>query len=130
MYSNKFDLHNWSNYFTLVVQTKLYTEDWIGLKTLDEAGRVKYIKVPGNHLGISKPDMKKYVVPYLQEEEEEEEDETSKQEGDSVRLNQQSDQNSDQPQAIGSMVDGSSSYRWPSPVKNFFGEMLGVKVDQ
>ncbi|XP_024026854.1 palmitoyl-protein thioesterase 1 [Morus notabilis] len=46
-------------------QTKLYIEDWIGLKALDEAGRVKYIAVPGNHLGISKSDMKKHVVPYL-----------------------------------------------------------------
>ena len=48
-------------------QTKLYTEDWIGLKTLDEAGRVKYISVGGNHLGISHSDMKRYVVPYLEE---------------------------------------------------------------
>lgn len=46
-------------------QTLLYTEDWIGLKTLDDAGRVKYVSVAGNHLGISKSDMKKYVVPYL-----------------------------------------------------------------
>lgn len=49
-------------------QTKLYTEDWIGLKTLDDSGRVKYIKVAGNHLGISKEDMRKYVVPYLEDD--------------------------------------------------------------
>jgi palmitoyl-protein thioesterase len=49
----------------LCVQTKLYEEDWIGLKTLDEAGRVKFVSVPGGHLGISKGDMKKYIVPYL-----------------------------------------------------------------
>lgn len=47
-------------------QTKLYIEDWIGLKTLDEAGRVKYISVPGDHVKISNSDMKKYVIPYLQ----------------------------------------------------------------
>ncbi|KAL8150868.1 hypothetical protein V2J09_020676 [Rumex salicifolius] len=47
-------------------QTKLYTEDWIGLKALDEAGRVKYVSVPGNHLGISKSDMKEYIVPCLE----------------------------------------------------------------
>lgn len=47
------------------MQTKLYTEDWIGLKTLDEAGRVHFISVPGKHLGISEADMKKHVVPYL-----------------------------------------------------------------
>ncbi|AES94306.1 palmitoyl protein thioesterase family protein [Medicago truncatula] len=46
-------------------ETKLYTEDWIGLKTLDEAGRVHFISVPGKHLGISEADMKKHVVPYL-----------------------------------------------------------------
>lgn len=46
-------------------QTKLYIEDWIGLKTLDDAGKVKFVSVPGNHLGISRKDMKKYIVPYL-----------------------------------------------------------------
>ncbi|KAJ7952551.1 palmitoyl-protein thioesterase 1-like [Quillaja saponaria] len=48
-------------------QTKLYTEDWIGLRSLDEAGRVKYISVQGDHLGISVRDMTKYVVPYLKD---------------------------------------------------------------
>ncbi|CAL9132742.1 unnamed protein product, partial [Musa acuminata var. zebrina] len=48
-------------------QTTLYTEDWIGLKTLDDAGRVKFISVKGNHLRISQSDMKKYIVPYLEE---------------------------------------------------------------
>ncbi|CAL4940639.1 unnamed protein product [Urochloa decumbens] len=46
-------------------KTKLYTEDWIGLKTLDEAGRVKFVSVPGGHLRISRSDMKKFIVPYL-----------------------------------------------------------------
>ncbi|XP_026401364.1 palmitoyl-protein thioesterase 1-like isoform X1 [Papaver somniferum] len=46
-------------------QTPLYTEDWIGLKTLDDAGKVKYVSVPGNHLQISRSGMKEYVVPYL-----------------------------------------------------------------
>ncbi|XP_074576472.1 uncharacterized protein LOC141832997 [Curcuma longa] len=52
-------------------QTALYTEDWIGLKTLDDAGRVKYISVRGNHLKISHSDMKKHIVPYLEEQPEE-----------------------------------------------------------
>lgn len=47
------------------LQTKLYTEDWIGLRTLDEAGKVKFVSVSGNHLAISRSDMKKYIVPYL-----------------------------------------------------------------
>ncbi|CAB4299924.1 unnamed protein product [Prunus armeniaca] len=49
-------------------ETKLYTEDWIGLKTLDEAGKVKFINVSGGHLRISRSDMKRYVVPYLEDE--------------------------------------------------------------
>eukprot|EP00262_Sarcandra_glabra_P006846 TRINITY_DN19400_c0_g1_i1.p1 TRINITY_DN19400_c0_g1~~TRINITY_DN19400_c0_g1_i1.p1 ORF type:complete len:317 (+),score=35.27 TRINITY_DN19400_c0_g1_i1:210-1160(+) len=49
-------------------QTALYIEDWIGLKTLDDAGRVKYVNVSGNHLGISESDMKKYIVPYLEDQ--------------------------------------------------------------
>lgn len=48
------------------LQTKLYIEDWIGLKTLDKAGRVKYISVAGDHIKISNSDMRKYVTPYLQ----------------------------------------------------------------
>ncbi|XP_045818766.1 palmitoyl-protein thioesterase 1-like isoform X3 [Trifolium pratense] len=46
-------------------ETKLYIEDWIGLRALDEAGRVHFISVPGKHLGISEADMKKHIVPYL-----------------------------------------------------------------
>lgn len=51
------------------MQTKLYIEDWIGLRTLDEAGKVKFINVTGNHLDISTSDMEKYVVPYLKDKE-------------------------------------------------------------
>ncbi|XP_042505215.1 palmitoyl-protein thioesterase 1-like isoform X2 [Macadamia integrifolia] len=47
-------------------QTALYVQDWIGLKTLDDAGKVKYISVPGNHLEISQSVMKKYILPYLE----------------------------------------------------------------
>ncbi|KAH1106830.1 hypothetical protein J1N35_010598 [Gossypium stocksii] len=46
-------------------ETELYKEDWIGLKTLDEAGKVKFVNVSGSHLKISESDMKKYIVPYL-----------------------------------------------------------------
>lgn len=91
-------------------QTKFYSEDWIGLKTLDEAGRVKYIQVAGNHLGISTDDMKKHVVPYL-------EDAASK----NMRVSEQS--------FDGSALDGSSSYQWPSSVKSFFEELLDVEKD-
>ncbi|KAL0324508.1 UNVERIFIED_CONTAM: Palmitoyl-protein thioesterase 1 [Sesamum calycinum] len=86
---------------------------------------VKYITVPGNHLGISKDDMKKYVVPYL-------EDDTSK-EGNIHPRNvdsQWKEQKFGQPNAEGSMdvkFDESSSYQWPSSVKNFFSELLGLR---
>ncbi|CAN7081120.1 unnamed protein product [Brassica oleracea var. botrytis] len=46
-------------------QTKLYTEDWIGLKALDDVGKVKYVSVSGDHLMIAYNDVVKYVVPYL-----------------------------------------------------------------
>ncbi|CAH1412200.1 unnamed protein product [Lactuca virosa] len=49
-------------------ETRLYIEDWIGLRTLDEAGRVKFVTVTGGHLEISDDDMKKYIVPYLVDE--------------------------------------------------------------
>ncbi|KAM0926467.1 hypothetical protein ACQ4PT_003533 [Festuca glaucescens] len=49
-------------------KTKLYEEDWIGLKTLDDTGRVKFVSVPGGHLGISDSDMMKHIVPYLMDE--------------------------------------------------------------
>ncbi|KAI5655752.1 hypothetical protein M9H77_32939 [Catharanthus roseus] len=51
----------------VLIMTELYKEDWIGLKTLDDAGKVKFISVPGNHLGISRSDMRKHVIPYLQD---------------------------------------------------------------
>ncbi|XP_027771401.1 palmitoyl-protein thioesterase 1 isoform X3 [Solanum pennellii] len=54
--------------FTTVLpahKTKLYTEDWIGLKKLDEAGKVKLFKVCGSHLEISTSEIKKNILPYL-----------------------------------------------------------------
>lgn len=101
-------IHTYIFFFPfLLVQTKLYKEDWIGLKTLDEEGKVKFISVAGNHLGISGSDMKKYVVPYLEDdaksgntrEEEEEKEASSK-----------------------GMEIKRSSFGWLSQVKEFFEE--------
>lgn len=78
-------------------ETELYTEDWIGLKTLDEAGKVKFISVPGNHLAISRSDMKTYMVPYLE------------------------DQASTQP-----VIIDSSSHRGSSSIQNFVVELVGL----
>ncbi|KAK3195168.1 hypothetical protein Dsin_026478 [Dipteronia sinensis] len=84
-------------------QTPLYTEDWIGLKTLDEAGKVKFINVSGGHLDISQSDMKKYIVPYLK-------DEASSQ--------------------LTTAAGSSSSQRWLSSMWNFFMKLGGSNEDQ
>ncbi|XP_028762660.1 palmitoyl-protein thioesterase 1-like [Neltuma alba] len=46
-------------------QTKLYSEDWIGLRSLDEGRKVNFVSVRGEHLQISDKDMQKYVARYL-----------------------------------------------------------------
>ncbi|KAJ0232956.1 Thioesterase like protein [Hirschfeldia incana] len=64
---------SWFGYFTddgydsflSTQQTKLYSEDWIGLKALDDVGKVKFVSVLGDHLVIAFDDIVKYVVPYL-----------------------------------------------------------------
>ncbi|KAL8153105.1 hypothetical protein V2J09_010865 [Rumex salicifolius] len=49
-------------------KTELYTEDWIGLKTLNEAGKVEFVSVPGGHLAITQSLMDNYIVPYLEDD--------------------------------------------------------------
>lgn len=107
------------------VQTKLYTEDWIGLKALDDAGRVKFISVAGNHLGISKADMKKYVVPYLE----------SKLSTGFYSNHEFSRGRKFMPHPKeGSLsyviINGSASYTWPSSIWSFVGSLLGLNEDQ
>ncbi|XP_059637486.1 uncharacterized protein LOC132279509 [Cornus florida] len=46
-------------------ETTLYKDDWIGLKTLIEAGKVQFVNVSGQHVEISDSDIMKYIVPYL-----------------------------------------------------------------
>ncbi|KAJ0048541.1 hypothetical protein Pint_15812 [Pistacia integerrima] len=111
------------------VQTKLYTEDWIGLKSLDDAGRVKYISVAGGHLGISEADMKKHVVPYLKDQalvrESEERDH-------SLNYRVTKNRKTKQGNELASselVLDGSLSYRWPSSVTSFIAELLDADVD-
>ncbi|KAI7751897.1 hypothetical protein M8C21_002624 [Ambrosia artemisiifolia] len=91
----------------VLIMTKLYIEDWIGLRTLDEAGRVKYINVSGNHLGISSDDIKKHVIPYLQDE--------------TITTDDQIPQG-----AEASLLQEYSSYTWPPSVKSFFSNLLGL----
>ncbi|KAL3679823.1 hypothetical protein R1sor_022779 [Riccia sorocarpa] len=46
-------------------ETDLYKEDWIGLKALNEAGKVAFLSVPGGHLAISVEEIQELVVPFL-----------------------------------------------------------------
>lgn len=94
------------------MQTKLYKEDWIGLKKLDEAGKVKFISVAGNHLGISGSDMKKYVVPYLQ---------------DAESANTRKEKEKEASKGIEMEV---STFGWPSQVKELFEELVGVSEEE
>ncbi|KAL8142253.1 hypothetical protein V2J09_015285 [Rumex salicifolius] len=47
-------------------ETQLYIEDWFGLKTLDEEGKIDYLSVPGEHLDITESVVKR-IVPYFQD---------------------------------------------------------------
>lgn len=77
------------------------------MRSLDEAGRVQYLSVSGNHLGISRGDMKKYVVPYLEEQKTGTRDRVGDIESAEVPLLQRL-----------------SSYEWPSVLRSFIGELL------
>ncbi|XP_022158107.1 palmitoyl-protein thioesterase 1-like [Momordica charantia] len=46
-------------------ETELYKEDWIGLRSLDERGKVVYETVPGVHADSPDETLNKFVVPYL-----------------------------------------------------------------
>ncbi|KAH7440716.1 hypothetical protein KP509_03G007400 [Ceratopteris richardii] len=46
-------------------ETDLYKEDWIGLRTLDEAGKVTFLSLPRGHLQINETEMRTHIVPYL-----------------------------------------------------------------
>lgn len=47
-----------SNKIVPMNETRLYTEDWIGLRTLDEAGKMKIYEIDGDHLQF---DMKWFI---------------------------------------------------------------------
>ncbi|KAK3224965.1 hypothetical protein Dsin_004827 [Dipteronia sinensis] len=120
-------------------QTPLYTEDWIGLKALDAAGRVKYISVAGGHLKISTDDMKKHVVPYLASQAPGKQSlEKDDHVGAHNSLNHRATLNSNrkrmdrlESEASTKVVyDGSASFMWPSSVKSFFEELIGVSDDK
>ncbi|MCD7453521.1 hypothetical protein HAX54_021256 [Datura stramonium] len=103
-------------------QTQLYIEDWIGLKTLDDAGKVKYVKVAGNHLQISSSDMRKHVVPYLAG--------NASADGSSVDVESMALPDLQDDASSIFTFEGSSSYKWPATIKSFFAELLGLAIDE
>lgn len=48
-----------------LMQTDLYKDDWIGLRALDEAGKVSWLSLPGGHLHVTEAEMITHIVPYL-----------------------------------------------------------------
>merc|ERR1711936_1547569 len=46
-------------------ETRLYTEDWIGLKAMDEAGKLHLMEVPGDHLQLSQDSLDMIITTYL-----------------------------------------------------------------
>ncbi|KAA3460279.1 palmitoyl-protein thioesterase 1 isoform X2 [Gossypium australe] len=109
-------------------ETKLYSEDWIGLKTLDDAGKVHYVNVSGGHLGISKEDMKKHVVPFLKDEAPMADSIETHGSHRKVKLNRKRNQELpllQEKESSQLILDGSSSYHWPPSVQSFFNELLG-----
>ncbi|CAH9063641.1 unnamed protein product [Cuscuta epithymum] len=46
-------------------QTDVYLKDLFGLQTLDKAGKIKFFKVPGQHLVITVPEIQQFILPYM-----------------------------------------------------------------
>jgi len=46
-------------------QMDIYTEDWIGLKTLDESERLQFLPCPGNHMQFTLDWFIANVIPFL-----------------------------------------------------------------
>jgi len=43
-------------------ESPLYLEDWIGLRTLDEAGKLVLLEIPGDHLQVSTDWLKSEII--------------------------------------------------------------------
>jgi len=46
-------------------QQPIYIDDWIGLKTLNNAGKLQFVALPGNHLQFTQADVENIFVPFL-----------------------------------------------------------------
>jgi palmitoyl-protein thioesterase len=45
--------------------TAFYQDDFIGVKALNEAGKIQFVSLPGDHLQFSKEDTEKTFIPFL-----------------------------------------------------------------
>ena len=46
-------------------ETDLYKNDFIGLRQLNEAGKVQFVKFPGQHLTITDSQIENIIAPFL-----------------------------------------------------------------
>ena len=67
--SEWFSWFNSSSSTTMVPlqQTPLYQEDWLGLKVLDKAGKLKLMSVDGNHLQLDQKSLDNIIQTYLKD---------------------------------------------------------------
>ena len=45
--------------------THFYTEDYIGVRALNEAGKIQFVALPGDHLQFDSYDIQDTFIPFL-----------------------------------------------------------------
>jgi palmitoyl-protein thioesterase len=50
-----------------IKEVDLYKEDWMGLKNLDEQGRIIWHKYPGKHMEVTLDEIDKTIIPVLKD---------------------------------------------------------------
>lgn len=50
---------------TPLKERAIYKEDWVGLKTLDEAGKLVFETIPGGHMSLGEEMLEKAFRAYL-----------------------------------------------------------------
>lgn len=64
--STQFGTRNADGEMIPMKDTKIYTEDSFGLKTMDEAGKLSFIEIPGqDHITFTKDDVLTKFLPFL-----------------------------------------------------------------
>lgn len=46
-------------------ETELYIDDWVGVKDLNEAGKITYVAWLGNHLQFNYTQVDEFIIPVL-----------------------------------------------------------------